>query len=363
MIDKQLFDRFLKNECTADERRQVFDYLEAHPGEAEKLLSENEFSQVQPEDWNPRRSAQSFDQVSRRIQKDTRPILRWSLVAAATALIAVVGIKWLTTRPAGHSAIAPPVANTRPQQAIDAWITAANTTKTTQLFVLPDSSSAELSPGSRISYLRTMTTDDQRLIKLTGEGQFNVTTNPSHPFKVVSGELTTTVLGTWFSVTADPDSSTIKIHLYNGKVQVGATRGFSWKSKDSTMLLQPGDELTYNKQSLLASIRTPHHTNHQQIAKLPTAPLTTTHPHPLTASAKPEWYRFGGQSLTEVFDQLSDYYGVQINYFPSDVANHFFTGKFQNTDSLEDILNDIALLHDLTLTKQQGMYIFRKKDH
>jgi ferric-dicitrate binding protein FerR (iron transport regulator) len=71
---------------------------------------------------------------------------------------------------------------------------------------------------------------------------------------------------------------------------------------------------------------------------------------------------FGGQSLTEVFDQLSDYYGVQINYFPSDVANRYFTGKFSKNDSLEDILNDIALLHGFTLKKIEGTYVFRKKD-
>ena len=71
---------------------------------------------------------------------------------------------------------------------------------------------------------------------------------------------------------------------------------------------------------------------------------------------------FGGQSLADVFDQLSDYYGVQINYFPADVENHYFTGKFSRNDSLDDILGDIALLHGLTLTKKEGMYVFRKKD-
>lgn len=71
---------------------------------------------------------------------------------------------------------------------------------------------------------------------------------------------------------------------------------------------------------------------------------------------------FGGQSLTDVFDQLSDYYGVQINYFPSDVANRYFTGKFSKSDSVEVILNDIALLHGLTLKKTEGIYVFRRKN-
>jgi hypothetical protein len=39
MIDKQLFDRFLKNECNADEQRLVREYLDAHPDEAGQSLN------------------------------------------------------------------------------------------------------------------------------------------------------------------------------------------------------------------------------------------------------------------------------------------------------------------------------------
>jgi transmembrane sensor len=240
------------------------------------------------------------------------------------------------------------------------WLTEVNTSLNIRDLDLPDGSLAELSPGSRISYRRTFTTDDRRLVKLIGEGQFNVVGDSRRPFTVISGELTTTVLGTWFSVIADPGAATIKVHLYSGKVKIGSSEGVRWKTKDSAVYLKPGDELTYNRQNMLAVVRSPQHIRNMVAAGK--AITRTTSGTQLSPSLKPEWYMFGGQPLTQVFDQLSDYYGVQINYFPSEVTNHYFTGKFSKSDSLENILNDIALLHGLTLKKTEGMYVFRKKN-
>jgi len=356
MLDKQLLDRFLKNECSPDERRMVIDYLASHPDEAARLLPAEEFEEVRPVDWDTQRSERSFHQIQSRlghrttqIGRRTTPIVRWSLVAAAV-LLAIVGVKWLFNG-TGKPTL---VAKAEPK-AEDVWITEANDSTHSRMFLLPDGSSAELSPRSRISYRRSFGSDDQRIIKLTGEGQFNVTGDPKRPFMVVSDELTTTVLGTWFAVTADSGASIIKVHLYSGKVRVGQSAGKKWKTTDSSLLLAPGEELVYNRQQMLAVIRRPAHLGNKTLA-------TTTRPHQQTASAKPQWYMFGGQSLADVFGQLSDYYGVQINFFPTDVENRYFTGKFSRTESLDDILSDIALLHGLTLTKKEGMYVFRKKD-
>jgi transmembrane sensor len=357
MLDKQLFDRFLKNDCSAEERQLVLEYLKDHPDAIAEFLPEREFVEAEPAIWDVRQSDRSFQKIRHRVSNRTHPIMRWSLVAAAVLVVAV-GIKWLVTgsvKPIqlaqrGHTA-----------EGGDDWLTEVNNSVHTRKLNLPDGSLAELSPGTRISYRRTFTSDDKRLVKLEGEGQFNVVTDSRHPFTVISEELTTTVLGTWFSVIADPGASTIRVHLYSGKVRIGSSDGIRWKTKDSAVYLQPGDELTYNRQNMLAIVKSPQHIRNA-VASAKTSPYTTAAVQKLSPSLKPEWYMFGGQPLTQVFDQLSDYYGVQINYFPSDVTNHYFTGKFSKSDSLESILNDIALLHGLTLKKTEGMYVFRKKD-
>lgn len=346
MIDKQLLDRFLRNECTEEERRLVTEFLENHPEGVQDLLPEAEFSEALGERLSAEQSEHSFQEINGRLRRSNTPFLRWGLVAASV-VIAVFGAKWLMT--GNHPSL-------RPGAALvdrDVWVTQINNTQQVETLSLPDGSSAEISPGSQIKYRKSLASDDRRIVAMEGEGQFRVTGDQHRPFMVQSGPLTTTVLGTWFSVQADPDANQIKVHLYSGKVQVGGR----WKMKDSVLVLKPGDELVYNKEDMLAVVNTPKRLKPDNVA-------VTTHRGPqLPAAAKPEWYMFGGQSLTAVFDQLSDYYGVQINYFPSDIKNRYFTGKFSKQDSLEVILQDIALLHGLALTKEDGIYIFRKKDH
>src|ERR1700710_2630781 len=96
MFDKQLFDRFLKNECSAEERLLVLEYLKAHPDAAADFLPEQEFAGTEPERWEARRSDRAFQQIKQRLTHKTSPIIRWSLVAA-TILTVAVGIKWLAT--------------------------------------------------------------------------------------------------------------------------------------------------------------------------------------------------------------------------------------------------------------------------
>src|ERR1700748_179658 len=95
MFDKQLLDKFLRNECSAAERRLVLEYLEDHPDEAADLLPEREFAEIEPEMWDAERSDRSFGEVRQRLRQRTRPMIRWSLVAASVLIVAV-GIRWIT---------------------------------------------------------------------------------------------------------------------------------------------------------------------------------------------------------------------------------------------------------------------------
>ena len=349
MIDKQLLDRFLKNECSEEERHQVLEFLESHPGKVEDLLPEEEYAEMEVESWESQRSEHAFREIRERLRPRSRPFIRWSL-AAASLLVLAVGVRWLLT---GGSSASQQQAQQQQLAAIDkdGWVTEMNRGQQVEELTLPDGSSAELSPGSRMRYRKAFTSGDRRVVELEGEGQFRVVGDQQRPFMVQTGPLTTTVLGTWFSVLAEPTASVIKVHLYSGKVEVGGR----WKTKDSLLVLRPGDELVYNKNDMLAVIHSPKKPDAASVA------YTTHERKASAASAKPNWYMFGGQSLADVFDQLSDYYGVQINYFPADVKNHYFTGKFSRNDSLEGILTDIALLHNLKLTKEEGIYVFRKK--
>lgn len=70
---------------------------------------------------------------------------------------------------------------------------------------LPDGSTVLLNEGSELSY-STSFGKQAREVTLTGEGYFDVQHNLSKPFKVLTGNVTTTVLGTAFNIKAYPGS-------------------------------------------------------------------------------------------------------------------------------------------------------------
>jgi transmembrane sensor len=70
---------------------------------------------------------------------------------------------------------------------------------------------------------------------------------------------------------------------------------------------------------------------------------------------------FNNQSLSEVFDALAAMYDVRIVYSKEDIKNMYFIGTYEKSDSIERILNEIALLNKLQISKlDNGFKIERK---
>ena len=65
--------------------------------------------------------------------------------------------------------------------------------------------------------------------------------------------------------------------------------------------------------------------------------------------------------MSQVLDQLSNYYGIAIYYYPSDVMEIYFDGKFEKTDSLEKILTDLTLPNNLKLIRNDSGFIIKRK--
>lgn len=103
---------------------------------------------------------------------------------------------------------------------------------------LADGSTVWLNAESTIKYPKDFS-GDTREIYLDGEAYFDVERNPSKPFKVNTGGITTTVLGTEFNVQAYPEQKDIIVALDEGKVSVN--------NEKAEMLLEPGKRISYNK--------------------------------------------------------------------------------------------------------------------
>lgn len=116
------------------------------------------------------------------------------------------------------------------------------TTDSATVFSLSDSTRIYLNKNSRLTYPETFT-DTLRIVSLTGEAFFEVTSNSQKPFIINAGKTETRVLGTSFNVRAYEEEEDTKVTVVTGKVQVS--------TKDNTdtqpVILKEGEQVTYNK--------------------------------------------------------------------------------------------------------------------
>lgn len=346
MIPQELFARFLKNECTTEEKEQVMNYLQENPGEWDNYLPAEEFIQI---DSHGQTGNELHDRLFHNVKatvfqgKVRRLFLRRSIAAAAVIALLISGY-WFISTSTGRSGSEKPVANAGSTATKAHW-ERVNTSNVPEQVVLPDSSVILLAANSTVSYDGIFGANDQRAIHLSGEARFDVKKDARRPFTVYSGNISTTALGTSFNVKAYEEVNIITVHLITGKVVIKAADAADRKLKED-MFLAPGETLFYNKSTWQASIRKP--ANGKAIAGMKRDLLMP--------AQKPEWYMFDNQPVAEVLDQLSYYYGVRIVYRSRDLNNKYLTAKFQATDSLSKILNDIALLNHLSIAPTSDSY-------
>ena len=277
-------------------------------------------------------------------------------IAAAASIILVIGFGWLMVY---HKPVKAPslVSKDNVAQDTEKVFTRFETNVSGQprRFLLPDGTEVTLWDQSIVSFT-TPFAGNKRDISLKGKASFKVAKDKTKPFTVYSDGISTTALGTEFSVTSFAKENIITVRLKEGKVVV--------KSPDSLkenfitpFYLLPGQELVYNKQRSIAIVRKfkidPAKDRYVAMEKLTDDPS-------LPKNNGGTWFMFNNQSLPQIFDQLELIYNVEIVYNRKDVEKLYFIGKFDKKDSLDYILRSIVTLNNLTLSKKESKYIIHK---
>lgn len=233
-----------------------------------------------------------------------------------------------------------------------------NNSGKTKTIQLEDGSRIILWDQSEISFAEPFE-DNKRDIQLKGKASFKVFKDKSRPFTVFSGELSTTALGTEFTVTNFEKDQLITVRLTEGRVMVNTTGGTNTKL-NKPFYLVPGQELLYNKKNGTARIR-----NYKTVSGAPRESarkkIDSSYDNPsIPKNTKGSWYMFNNQSLPDIFDQLEKMFGTQIDYKRKDVQKLYFIGRFDKSDSLEYILKNITRINKLTLRKEKDKFIISK---
>ena len=223
-------------------------------------------------------------------------------------------------------------------------------------FALSDGTVVTLGDHSIISFTDPFA-GSKRDIWLKGRAGFKVAKDKTKPFTVYSDGISTTALGTAFTVTSYEKENIISIRLEEGKVVVKSTDSIK-RNFAAPYYLLPGQELVYNKQKALAVVR---HFNMDMAKNKNAATEYPIDDNPsLPKNNGGTWFMFNNQSLPQIFDQLKLIYSAEIVYNRKETEKLYFIGKFDKKDSLEYILKSIAALNNLVLVKEKNRFVIHK---
>ena len=274
-------------------------------------------------------------------------------VAIAASFILIIGLGWkFLVRSKHESTVA---TNTRKVESPLFVIRhEVNNSGKERRIDLPDGSLVVLANESEITYRHPFTSS--RDIALIGKAFFKVAKDNNSPFIVTSGAISTTALGTVFTVTAFRNAKQIVVRLYEGKVVIKAVDTAGRKLKNDVYLV-PGQKFIYGNLTT-AQVRTFH-----LKAAAPEQIMTQEIPQDslfIPESSGTPFFMFNNQLLSEVLDNVASLYNVEIVYNKDEVRNIYFTGKYNKSDSLEIILQRIGILNNLTITKKANAFIIKK---
>lgn len=281
--------------------------------------------------------------------KQVRVSLRTMLirVAVAASLIAGVAVGWisLTRKHEKRSDQLAVVAKGDDSIAV-LFQREVNNSGQPRRFQLDDGTSVKLENGSELTYRKGFAAD-KRELRLTGKAHFDVVKDSQRPFTVISGAIRTTALGTSFSVDAFIASPQMIVQLFEGKVLVSFYP--SGRNKAENYYLKPGDELIFNKALVTAKVK------RMAAKERSTTALVSNEDEPKVANhGDDSWFMFNNQPLSEVLDQLENMFKVDIVYSKKEVSRLYVIGSFRTTDSVQNIIKQIARLNQLKVTSTNG---------
>lgn len=186
-------------------------------------------------------------------------------------------------------------------------------------YLLSDGSEVYLNAGSSIEFPKNFEVSE-RVVKIKGEAYFEVKSDKKRPFKVVSNEMTVTVLGTKFNFNSDAGQNSVA--LIEGKVE------YQDNTSGSSIIMKPGQ---------LASFDT-------KASKFNLSDFDQN----LILGWKNGVLVFRDASLDQVAHNLEKWYGVEISIETSGKSPDWsYTASFSN-ESLETVLLNMSTVKNFS---------------
>ena len=218
---KKLIDRYLAGQSTRQETEEVERFY-AH------IVENHKYTHNWNSDDKIRIRNRIYSKIRQNIRERKASGIRIALSGAAAALALLISGYFYYY---SSDDILPPGPDTFSEQ-----ITVAGMEE--QSIFLSDGSYVLLSPGAILTYPNQFESNS-RVVRLSGEAWFDVSRDTLAAFSVITNDITTTVLGTSFSINAHPEKSKVEVRVTSGKVQVAA-------HDKELAVLEEDDQLQYD---------------------------------------------------------------------------------------------------------------------
>ncbi|SHL23669.1 FecR family protein [Chitinophaga jiangningensis] len=173
---------------------------------------------------------------------------------------------------------------------------------------LPDGSKVWLNADSKLHYPAAFS-GSERVVTLEGEAFFEPAANPERPFKVITGTVTTEVLGTSFNINAYSDDHQISTTVLTGAVKINTA--------EKEQVVRP------NQQGTVVNSGT-----HISLKKVNAYKI---------ASWKDGMIAFENMEVPAVMNMIARWYNVDISYEGA-IPQVLMSGEFKRSTSLAEVL-------------------------
>ncbi|KAA8485369.1 FecR family protein [Arcticibacter tournemirensis] len=188
---------------------------------------------------------------------------------------------------------------------------------------LEDGTVITLTSGTTFKYPQAFTRTERRVYLLDGQAFFEVANDKSKPFRVNSGKLSTTVLGTSFIIKHYKDYGYEKVSLYTGKVRVDRN-GINGRP----VILHPGQEFDYHNGTLSTVKGFDNSRDPEESGTLD----------------------FNRTDFKDAVYSMASYYGVKILFNEDEFKEFRISGNF-SSGSVEEMLQSLTFIYPFKVKK------------
>lgn len=306
---RRLLENFSRGQCTPEEEQFIIDWYEKVGDNTTSPLDREESADIESRIWAS-------------IKPSSQPVKRRRMRFLLKAAVITVPLLACALLYFNRQSFIPffPKGEERRISSSNAGRVFRNDGKKDLKVALADGSVVVLEPSSEVIVFADFG-NEKREVELRGGGFFDVMPDARKPFLVYANEVVTRVLGTSFHIRAYKDDKEVTVAVKSGKVSVYANMVKTSRrvTQSDEIILTPNQQMVYHRVREVIS---------KTIVEKPEIIVPQTDHFKM---------QFDNALVAEIFDALSENYGIRIVYDKETLNNCRLTTSMSDEGLYERI--------------------------